>query len=70
MQTNFEAMSTSELKKYALAHRNEVEPLRELYRRRTPDESATWFKLPRTDEESKQQFELFKKMVDEKEANP
>ena len=69
MQPNFETMSTSELKEYALTHRDEVEPLRELYRRRTPDKDATWFKLPRTQEESQEQFELFKKIVDEKEAS-
>ena len=45
MQPSFEAMPTSELKKYALAHRDEVEPLQELYRRRTPDENTTWFKV-------------------------
>ena len=69
MQPNFEIMPTSELKKYALSHRGEVEPLRELYRRRTPDEEAIWFKLPTTQEEEQKQFELFKKMIDETEAN-
>ncbi len=44
MQPNFETMTIVELKKYALAHRSEVEPLRELYRRRTPDEEAVRFK--------------------------
>ncbi len=68
MQPNFKAMSTTELKRYALKYRNEVEPLRELYRRRTPDSEATWFKLPTSKEEEKQQFELFKKMIDEKET--
>ncbi len=69
MQPNFKTMSTIELRRYALAHRDEVEPLRELYRRRTPDEEATWFKLPINEEEDKKQFELFKRMIDEKEAN-
>jgi hypothetical protein len=69
MQPNFETMATTELKRYALAHREEVGPLRELYRRRTPDDEAIWFKLPTTEEESKQQFELFKKIIDEKETN-
>ncbi len=69
MQPNFKTMSTIELKRYALSHRGEVEPLRERYRRRTPDEEAIWFKLPTSKEEEQQQFELFKKMIDEKEAS-
>lgn len=68
MQPNFEIMSTLELTRYALSHRNEVEPLRELYRRRSPDEEATWFKLPKDKEEEQKQFELFKKLIDEKES--
>ena len=68
MQPNFEKMSTAELKRYALSHRSEVEPLRELYRRLTPDEEAVWFKLPTTKEEEQKQFELFKRMIDEKET--
>jgi hypothetical protein len=68
MQPDFETMSTLELTRYALTHRGEVEPLRELYRRRTPDDEATWFKLPKDKEEEQKQFELFKKMIDEKET--
>jgi hypothetical protein len=68
MQPNFKAMSNLELTRYALAHRGEVEPLRELYRRRTPDDEATWFRLPKDKEEEQEQFELFKKMIDEKKA--
>ena len=68
MQPNFEKMSTTELKRYALSHRGEIEPLRELYRRRTPDQEAVWFKLPTTKEEEQKQFELFKRMIDEKET--
>ena len=69
MQPNFETMSTAELKAYALAHRDEVEPLRELYHRRTPDREAVWFELPKTKEEEEQQFELFKQMIDERQTN-
>ncbi|MBC6481561.1 MAG: hypothetical protein GDA56_31220 [Hormoscilla sp. GM7CHS1pb] len=43
MQQNFEVMTNKELIAYALAHREEVEPLRVLYRRRTPDSEAIWF---------------------------
>jgi hypothetical protein len=40
MQPNFEKMTISELRAHALAHREEIEPLREIYRRRTPDAEA------------------------------
>jgi hypothetical protein len=43
MQPNFEKMTNAELRAYALAHRDDVEPLRVLYRRRTPDSEATWY---------------------------
>jgi hypothetical protein len=69
MHPNFEAMTNSELKAYALTHRNEVEPLRELYRRRTPDSEAVWFKLPQTKDEEQQQFEQFKQMLSERESS-
>ncbi len=43
MQPNFEEMTNKELIAYALAHRENVEPLRVLYSRRTPDLEATWY---------------------------
>lgn len=43
MQPNFEEMTNKELIAYALAHRDNVEPLRVLYGRRTPDSEATWY---------------------------
>jgi hypothetical protein len=70
MQPNFEAMTNQELRAYALAHRDQVEPLRVLYRRRTPDSEAIWFHPPKTMEEAEQQFELFKKMIEEREKKP
>jgi hypothetical protein len=66
MQPNFETMTTTELRAYALAHRDEVEPLREIYRRRTPDAEAIWFKLPETKEEEEQQLQQFQQMLSEK----
>lgn len=59
-------MTTAELKAYALAHRDEVEPLREIYRRRTPDTEAVWFRLPETKEEEEQQLQQFQQMLSEK----
>ena len=43
MKPNFKQMNNQELIKYALAHREDNEPLRVLYSRRTPDEKATWY---------------------------
>lgn len=50
MQPNFEKMTNKELIAYALAHREEIEPLRVLYSRRTPDSEATWYG-PMTDKD-------------------
>jgi hypothetical protein len=69
MQPNFEAMSNAELRAYALSHRNAIEPLRELYRRRTPDSEAAWFKLPQTEDEERQQFEQFKQILSQRESS-
>ncbi|MGH7998501.1 MAG: DUF6887 family protein [Brasilonema sp.] len=44
MGPNFEAMTNKELIAYALAHREDLEPLRVLYSRRNPpDSEATWY---------------------------
>lgn len=66
MQSNFEAMTVAELKSYALSHRNEVEPLRELYRRRTPDAEAVWFQAPQTIEEQEWQMNLIQEVITNK----
>jgi hypothetical protein len=66
MRPNFETMTISELKAYALAHRDEVEPLREIYRRRTPDAEAVWYRLPETKEEEEQQLQQFQQILSEK----
>jgi hypothetical protein len=50
MQPNFEKMTNKELIAYALSHREEIEPLRVLYSRRTPDSEATWYG-PMTDKD-------------------
>lgn len=66
MQPNFKQMSTSDLKKYILAHRNEIEPLHELYERRSPDNQATWFAPPQTKEEETAELEQLKRMIAER----
>ncbi len=50
MQPNFHEMTNQELIQYILAHRDELEPLRVLYDRRTPDEEATIYPSPCTPE--------------------
>ena len=56
-------MTVTELKSYALSHRHEVEPLRELYRRRTPDSEAIWFQAPQTIEEQERQMNLIQRVI-------
>lgn len=63
MQSNFEMMTVAELKNYALSHRHEVGPLRELYRRRTPDADAIWFQAPQTIEEQERQMNLIQRVI-------
>jgi hypothetical protein len=70
MQPNFEAMTNQELARYALTHRDEVEPLRVLYRRRSPDSEAVWFAPPKNLEEEQQQFELFQQMLSDRSPKP
>ncbi len=50
MQPDFAKMSRQELIDYALTHRDEIEPLRVLYDRRTPDDRATIYPAPCTPE--------------------
>lgn len=50
MRPNFEEMTNAELRAYALAHRDDVEPLRVLFSRRSPDSEATWYGLMCTPE--------------------
>ncbi|MBW4496436.1 MAG: hypothetical protein KME26_25835 [Oscillatoria princeps RMCB-10] len=66
MPPNFEEMTNAQLKAYALAHRDEIEPLRVLFHRRRPDTEVTVFPAPKTKEEEQQQFELFQQILDKK----
>ncbi|XWK90550.1 MAG: hypothetical protein U7127_11005 [Phormidium sp.] len=69
MKPNFEKMSRKELREYAIAHRGDDdidEVLNILYSRRSPDSETIVFHPPKTKEEEQEQFELFKRIVDEK----
>jgi hypothetical protein len=67
MKPDFNKMTNQELRKYVLTHREEIEPLRVLFSRRTPDSEAILFHPPETKEEEAKQLELFQKIVEEKE---
>ena len=69
MQPNFEEMTTPELRVYALVHRDEIEPLRVIYHRRSSDSEAIWFHPPKTKEEEIQQFEMLKNLIDKSEKS-
>lgn len=68
MKPDFEKMTNKELREYAIAHREDIEPLRILFGRRTPDSEAILFHPPQTQEEEQKQFELFKQIIEEKEG--
>lgn len=64
MEPNFDQMSRSELKAYALTHRDSIEAVRALFSRRSPDGER--HPLPKTDEDIKQMEEIFKQKIYEK----
>ena len=66
MKPNFEKMSRQELRDYVRTHRDDLEALDALVNRRNPDSERIIFQPPKTKEEEQEQFELFKRIVDEK----
>jgi hypothetical protein len=68
MKPNFEQMTNAELRAYALEHRGEddVEALRILFSRRKTNSDTIVFHPPKTEAEEQEQFELFKRIVEEK----
>jgi hypothetical protein len=64
MKPDFETMTNAELRSYALAHREEIDPLRILFQRRTPDTEATLFHPPKTAEEWQQQIEMLRPILE------
>lgn len=66
MKPIFEKMSRQELRDYVLAHRDDLEALDALVNRRKPESERIVFAPPKTKEEEQEQFELFKRIIDEK----
>lgn len=56
MRPKFETMTDAELRAYALAHRDEIESLRVLFSRRSPDSEAILFTPPQSEAEWQQQL--------------
>jgi hypothetical protein len=65
MTPNFEAMTNTELKAYALEHRDDLTPLRILFGRRGPD--AKSYSFPDTDEGREQLRDLLKRKLEQAE---
>ncbi len=63
MQPNFETMTTAELSRYVLAHRNDLDAIDALVNRRSPDSEAKWFKAPTTLEEMEQVSDEFEQAL-------
>ncbi|NET07301.1 MAG: hypothetical protein F6K09_37440 [Merismopedia sp. SIO2A8] len=51
---DFKSMPTPQLKTYVLGHRSDVEAVRELFRRRSPDSQATIYPAPLSEETRRQ----------------
>ncbi len=68
MKPNFEEMTKAELRGYVLQHRDDLNALEALFDRRNPDSEAMVFQPPQSQEEEQQQFELFQRLVNQKEG--
>jgi len=66
MKPQFEQMTRKELRDYVRVHRDDLEALDALVNRRKPDSETIMFHPPKNKEEEQEQFELFKRIVDEK----
>jgi hypothetical protein len=63
MMPNFETMTNAELKSYALAHRDDVTPLRVLFSRRSPN--APQYDFPDTEEGRAQMREVIRRKIEQ-----
>jgi hypothetical protein len=63
MKSKFDNMSHAELRAYVLEHREDIEALREFMSRRSPDDQATWYKFPDTEEGNRQMKQVFRERI-------
>ena len=68
MKLNFDDMSKAELRAYVLQHRDDLDAIEALFNRRNPNSEAIVFHSPQSKDEEQQQFELFQRLVKEKEG--
>jgi hypothetical protein len=66
MTPDFESMTNTELKTYALEHRDDLTPLRVLFERRGPN--APKYSFPDTEEGRAQMMEVFRHKIAESEG--
>ena len=65
MKPDFYTMSRKELLAYCKEHRDDSEAWGIYLDRRSPDETATWYSFPRTEEGTKQMEEVFRQKIQE-----
>jgi erythromycin esterase-like protein len=66
MKPDYDAMTKSELRAYILQHRDDLDALEAFFARRSPDSEATWYTLPKTEEEWQQQMEMVRPILERK----
>jgi len=60
---NFRTMPRKALIQYVLANRDDEEAFRVLVDRRSPDEDATWYNFPMTEDGQRQMAEVFRRKL-------
>lgn len=63
MKPDFAAMPRKDLIAYVLAHREDQEAFDTLLSTRSPDEEATWYSAPDTEEGMKQLEDIFRRKI-------
>ncbi len=64
MKPNYEEMTFTKLRAYAIEYRDYIEAIRTLMSRRDPNSKG--FPAPTTDEEMQEQMEMIERLVNEK----
>lgn len=64
MKPDFQTMPRKDLIAYVLSHREDQEAFDILLSRRSPDDQATWYSAPDTEEGMNQLKEVFRRRID------